>query len=221
MSRLKLSLLAGLLAVCVIPATAAPNANVASHVTTETELEQILLNNSYGGLTSGHIAFKVDIRPNPLTVLGQHYDGYIVIQAKDDHGQYCHWFMVIDPRVVSRIDETKSGTEPGNLTVDWFLPRIYQRDNGCWNTELNDDGSILAYGLAHWRSIVVMPDLENQFNKLPFASQHPMSFPPSSLYGKVEYGADRITHIVGELKMKQLPPATVLPKLVPLPLKKN
>jgi hypothetical protein len=183
-------------------------ADIATHTTTEDELESIMLNYSYGGLNSGHMAFKVDIRPNPLTVNGQNYNGYLVVQARDDKNNYCHWYLVIDPRI------------PAGGSVDWFRPRVFDRDNGCWNSDLDHDFSILAYGLAEWH-MQMMNTLQADFNQLPFAGEHPMASPYSSLYATVDYASDSFTLNIGQLRLQPLPPVTVIPKLAPLPLERN
>lgn len=198
------------LAACAGASSVAAGDTSVMYPTTETDLKQALEANSYGGPGMGHVSFAVDIRPNPISFAGQTYPGYIAIQARDDHGQRCHWFLVLDPRITIRTGGTDPTTGALAYNVHWFMPKVFQRDHGCWSPELGDDFAILSYGLSDWRTKAVGH----------FAKQLPIADTGANLYAKVDYSADMITLQMGWLKMQLQPMAPgqtpqIAPELLP------
>jgi hypothetical protein len=139
-----------------------------SYTISEGNLSKILNANRYGG----HQVVWADIRREPVTAFGKTYPGHISVHARDVKGNECIWYLVIEPKLQS----------------NWFVPRIFNRDRGCWSSEVNDDGSVLAYGLSAWR---------NDATYL-LSQRAPIGNPIASLNGKVEYYTNKTTLFVVE-----------------------
>lgn len=154
-----------------------------TYTTTEAKLTQILQAHRYGG----HVQVWADIRTEPVSAWGNTYPGRIVVHARDYRGGQCSWSLVIEPHV-----------KQGN---DWFFPRIFSRVQGCYSTELNDDNSILAFGVSNWRMEAV-----NYISQ-----QTPIGNPLADLLGKVEYYSDRVVFSVHRMMIKI--PETMRPPL--------